>query len=316
MKLAAIALQLVAATSFAGNAAVVEAKKTNLRNNKTKKGRTLQDRAIICQAKGEVGQSGDTPSAPSYEECYGGGCAAMYLCSSSADCAVGSCCMPTNSRGSYCVEVEPLYEQFNQYVAPKCLCYGGSLEDAQAGDVVIENGENIVIPGGQQQQQPAPEPEPEPEPEPVAPTEPQQPPQEPTVTVTPPAMIDEPEPEPEAAPATTTAGNPVGLITVGDGTVVCQAEGGVGNRGQIPTVDDYELCYEGLCGNVGRCTLSSQCGYGSCCMPTVFGGYCTDVNYLVTSFNRWAAPHCRCDTIENIAAADGFGDEVIQKTAP
>ena len=51
MKLA-IALQLVAVASFAGNAAVVEAKKTNLRNNK-KKERSLQDRAIICQAKGK-----------------------------------------------------------------------------------------------------------------------------------------------------------------------------------------------------------------------------------------------------------------------
>ena len=51
------------------------------------------------------------------------------------------------------------------------------------------------------------------------------------------------------------------------------------------------------------CELSSQCAGGSCCMPTRFGSYCTDVAYLVTTYNRFAAPWCKCDTRENIQAA-------------
>ena len=38
-------------------------------------------------------------------------------------------------------------------------------------------------------------------------------------------------------------------------------------------------------------------------MPTRFGSYCTDVAYLVTTYNRFAAPWCKCDTRENIQAA-------------
>ena len=56
-------------------------------------------------------------------------------------------------------------------------------------------------------------------------------------------------------------------------------------------------------GTTSTCELSSQCAGGSCCMPTRFGSYCTDVAYLVTTYNRFAAPWCKCDTRENIQAA-------------
>lgn len=37
-------------------------------------------------------------------------------------------------------------------------------------------------------------------------------------------------------------------------------------------------------------------------MPTRFGSYCTDVTYLVTTYNKFAAPWCKCDIAENRGA--------------
>ena len=34
-------------------------------------------------------------------------------------------------------------------------------------------------------------------------------------------------------------------------------------------------------------------------MPTRFGSYCTDVTYLVTTYNKFAAPWCKCDLAES-----------------
>ena len=47
------------------------------------------------------------------------------------------------------------------------------------------------------------------------------------------------------------------------------------------------------------CDRSSQCAGGACCMPTRFGSYCTDVTYLVTTYNKFAAPWCKCDLAES-----------------
>ena len=40
-------------------------------------------------------------------------------------------------------------------------------------------------------------------------------------------------------------------------------------------------------------------------MPTRWGSYCTDVTYLVTTYNKFAAPWCKCDLAEN------RGDELL-----
>ena len=57
------------------------------------------------------------------------------------------------------------------------------------------------------------------------------------------------------------------------------------------------------------CEQSSQCAGGACCMPTLYGSYCTDVTYLVTTYNKFAAPWCKCDLAENKSAnrAGDFG---------
>ena len=57
------------------------------------------------------------------------------------------------------------------------------------------------------------------------------------------------------------------------------------------------------------CERSSQCAGGACCMPTRWGSYCTDVTYLVTTYNKFAAPWCKCDLAENKSAnrAGDFG---------
>ena len=41
-------------------------------------------------------------------------------------------------------------------------------------------------------------------------------------------------------------------------------------------------------------------------MPTRWGSYCTDVTYLVTTYNKFAAPWCKCDFAENRAGDFGF----------
>ena len=74
------------------------------------------------------------------------------------------------------------------------------------------------------------------------------------------------------------------------------------------------------------CELSSQCAGGACCMPTRFGSYCTDVEYLVTTYNRFASPWCKCDTRENLQAqaaqngqnnrAYGFGPDASEGLVP
>lgn len=92
----------------------------------------------------------------------------------------------------------------------------------------------------------------------------------------------------------------------GDGKIVCQASGGVANRGIIPTIANYEDCYAGKCGTTGMCDRSSDCAGGACCMPTRFGSFCTDVTYLVTTYNKFAAPWCKCDLAENRAANFDF----------
>jgi hypothetical protein len=61
------------------------------------------------------------------------------------------------------------------------------------------------------------------------------------------------------------------------------------------------------CGDVGKCDKSSQCAGGACCMPTRFGSYCTDVTYLVTTYNKFAAPWCKCDLAANTNRAGDIG---------
>ena len=114
---------------------------------------------------------------------------------------------------------------------------------------------------------PAEQPEPEPQPEPQPEAEPEE---EEEIE-----LLDDPEPvrptviakpNPDniangggtnAASAGSGGGFGVESTTpYGDGKIVCQASGGVANRGSIPTVANYEDCYGGL---VGFLVLSIFC---------------------------------------------------------
>ena len=78
-----------------------------------------------------------------------------------------------------------------------------------------------------------------------------------------------------------------------------------------------------LCGTTGMCNRSSECAGGACCMPTRFGSYCTDVTYLVTTYNKFASPWCKCDLAENqslnrvggvvTGGTGGFGSDLQQE---
>jgi outer membrane biosynthesis protein TonB len=136
-----------------------------------------------------------------------------------------------------------------------------------------------VAPEPQPQPQPqpqpeiAPEPEPQPQPEPavVTPPKPEVAPEPESAVVeedevvdllddpapapapTKPAVIAKPNPDnlvngggiATGSASSHTNGYGVESVQFGNGSVVCQASGGVANRGLIPTVANFEECYGG-----------------------------------------------------------------------
>ena len=56
--------------------------------------------------------------------------------------------------------------------------------------------------------------------------------------------------------------------------IICASSGGVASSGAVPTAPSYQDCYESGCPDQGgsRCRDSSDCGTGSCCMPTTIYG--------------------------------------------
>jgi len=56
--------------------------------------------------------------------------------------------------------------------------------------------------------------------------------------------------------------------------IICASSGGVASSGSVPTAPSYQDCYENGCPDQedSRCRDSSDCGTGSCCMPTTIYG--------------------------------------------
>ena len=56
--------------------------------------------------------------------------------------------------------------------------------------------------------------------------------------------------------------------------IICASSGGVASSGAVPTAPSYQDCYENGCPEQSgsRCRDSSDCGTGSCCMPTTIYG--------------------------------------------